>query len=591
MGVCPPPTPPNQHTFVFRHALAHLACRPDRVPKPDPNISKLEDKLVSDSKPRGSSASDLAEQTAKLSVGGDDGGPPIQFPWRPAYGSKGVATNVRANSFVLKVKEQDLYKYSITVTRKPAEGTPDDDQEVGRRDLRKVIELLLQHVKLLPAATEFKSHLITAQPFDNSGTIPIAYTKPGHRSPKQFNVSLDGPNRISVASLMQWLKDMCDPNDPTDQVFPKFPDAMDALGAIVSYTARSRNPEAQVAVVGQRILPLDLPSEMRNLDSAGMKTQSMYNALRGYFQSVRPATGRFLLNVNVAHGVVRKTGKISGLLEHCGLDVMDLKSWSVEDTKQYAKRLRDLSRELSRTRIRTEMHDDKDQPIMVERTIYSLATKGEGLETTRFTAGFPFAGPRQCHILVRLSTRDAAEDTGLAADTWETVEEYHRRRYGRILNPRFPLVNTGTRQRPCYIAAERCEIVQGQHLSGKLPGPDNKEMLSFACRSPAENQTSISTMGRQVLGLDDNPVLRAFGLSVDQELVTVQSRILSCPMVMYKNMNNPKQNTTVLAYEGGWNMKGVRVFKPGRPVKSWLWVQCSRRTARAAASAEMSDRP
>lgn len=129
-----------------------------------------------------------------------------------------------------------------------------------------------------------------------------------------------------------------------------------------------------------------------------------------------------------------------------------------------------------------------------------------------------------------------------------------------------PLVNAGTKERPTHIVAEHLEVIAGQPIKAKLSADDADGMIKFACRKPAANATSITTSARQVLALDNNPILQAFGISVDKSLLTVPGRQLLPPAIAYRNGASPKTR------DGGWNMIDTKVVASGRPIDRWTCV-------------------
>lgn len=118
------------------------------------------------------------------------------------------------------------------------------------------------------------------------------------------------------------------------------------------------------------------------------------------------------------------------------------------------------------------------------------------------------------------------------------------------------------------------EILPGQAIKASLSMDETTAMLEFACRSPYSNALSISTASRQVLKLDD-PYLNQFGISVDKQMLTVQGRVLNAPTVVY--LDNRRKNFDVRPLGGAWNMKSVRVIKPGKRIERWSWVNLSLR--------------
>ncbi len=137
-------------------------------------------------------------------------------------------------------------------------------------------------------------------------------------------------------------------------------------------------------------------------------------------------------------------------------------------------------------------------------------------------------------------------------------------------DPSLPLINfSATGAKPSYTLAELCEMVPGQSIKAKLSPGEQDSMIQFACRAPPLNAESITTSGRQLLGLDNNPLLEKFGIKVDKNLVTVRGRELPPPPVVYKKGGLLQ---SVMPENGGWLMKQVCVFKSGRPINAWTFL-------------------
>lgn len=139
----------------------------------------------------------------------------------------------------------------------------------------------------------------------------------------------------------------------------------------------------------------------------------------------------------------------------------------------------------------------------------------------------------------------------------------------------YPLLDLGTEQNPfTYVPAEMIEIQPGQAIKASLSMDETTAMLDFACRSPYSNALSISTASRQVLELDD-PSLGNYGVSVEKHLLTVQGRVLKAPTIVY--LNNQRKSTTVSPTGGAWNMRAVKVVKPGNRIDRWTWTNLALR--------------
>ena len=71
-----------------------------------------------------------------------------------------------------------------------------------------------------------------------------------------------------------------------------------------------------------------------------------------------------------------------------------------------------------------------------------------------------------------------------------------------------PVVNVGTAESPSYLPMQVCEVRPGQAERGKIRPVQTQQMIRFAVRRPAQNATSIATVGLGLLGVEaGNPYL------------------------------------------------------------------------------------
>ncbi|KJZ69220.1 hypothetical protein HIM_11383 [Hirsutella minnesotensis 3608] len=183
----------------------------------------------------------------------------------------------------------------------------------------------------------------------------------------------------------------------------------------------------------------------------------------------------------------------------------------------------------------------------------------------KFIGDFEYPGPKQVQFWL---------DDGKSPGRYITVFDYFKMKYKRTLRE-YPLLNLGRSDKPTLVPAEVIEIQPGQSVKARLTMNETTAMLDVACRSPYSNALSISTDGRKTLGLDE-PGLNRFGVSVDKNLLTVQGRILNVPMISY--LGKDQRRTDVGPINGGWNMRGIRVVKPGVMIERWTYLNIMKRS-------------
>lgn len=255
-------------------------------------MTKLEDKL----------AKDLELEAVTHQMGGMNMSsetltsvPLKHFPVRPAYGSKGKAIVVATNYYEMSVKPQTLLQYKLTPTRfyPPNSKPPTTKTDLKGRKLHRIIQLAMEKLGGI-WVSEFKDYVYSLNPLvfpDGNLTVRIEYTDEGR--PMEFDVKFDQTKSIEVGHLVNYLTTM--KNYSGD--FPVYADVVSAIGAVLGHTPRSNNNVASLG--SSRHFPLNVPGQSSPLGFPDMNT-----IIRGYFQSVRPATGRLLLNLNVSQYVL-----------------------------------------------------------------------------------------------------------------------------------------------------------------------------------------------------------------------------------------------------------------------------------------------
>jgi hypothetical protein len=522
----------------------------------------------------------------------------VILPVRPAFGTKGSPVTLWANYFALRLKNaQPLFKYVLTVTHVPAEdATPKPNRgtkQAKGAKLEAIVKAALAKLeKPGPIATEFKAQLISLKEVA-VGSVQVQYRERGRDDTETWQIAFGKPVFIHVEDLMKYLTTLKDPvNDPQ---FPKFASEIDALGVILGHQPRQ---------------PRDDDDSLRNVVSIGggrffggsgesaNPTGSLVSILRGYYQSVRPATGRLLLNVHVTHGVFRRHGPLSDICRELGLNQMDQvrqyetrQGWNpahfrmerkLKDLNKilarakakvrvfYGGKSRDVTKFLAGVAMKKDAPRTKAEPTKVKAESQEDA-KEEAEKEPMFThpRGFPWACPYTTRFFIKEPTNAAERVPSIQYNDYIQVAEYYKKRYGVIADATLPLINTGTLSRPVFMLAERIELENLQPLKTKLTPDEQSTMITFACRPAVANAQSISTTGRALLQLDGNDCINAFGVTVDKDLVTVKGRELPPPTLVYVSRGSLHP---IVPASGQWNLRNVQLVRSGRPIKRWTYL-------------------
>lgn len=548
------------------------------IPHPDADVTILEDAAVKNHQSRDKT---LVKKMGSMKLTDST----VSFmARRPAFGTKGKPIVVWTNYFRLLIKPVVLYRYNLEVRKGESADAPADDPKGKRKGKaqagggsaggsnepptgvpKRKLKIILQHAlaelqRLEPKAvlaTEFKSQLVSLNKLQLAkNPIVVKFKNESATREELYNVKIVGETEAPLAAMAQYLQDMVDPSDPDDAHFPRFETSVDALNVVLGHSPRAND---EVAAVGKgRFFPCG-----PGATSARLGQQSPLTAIRGFFQSVRLATGRALLNVNVTHGVFKTDVLVSNLCRWSGVNVFGTGTSNAQDTVR--TKLRALSKFLAKTRVTVRFRTTDDKEVTANKAIHGLAYSRDLDSNVVFSRGFLYGGPQE----VRFQLNPAEGQTKVLSDKppgLYSVAEYWQWKYRQAPDKTLPLVNLGTPSKPMFFPAERCTITAGQAVRSKLSGDEATAMLDFACRSPFANAVSIERDSAAALGLDE-PTLKDFGITIDKRLLTVIARELPPRVVTYADQKalHPRS--------GSWNLGGVKFVKPGPKITNWNWVR------------------
>ncbi|CAD6584810.1 MAG: hypothetical protein TREMPRED_003962 [Tremellales sp. Tagirdzhanova-0007] len=207
-----------------------------------------------------------------------------------------------------------------------------------------------------------------------------------------------------------------------------------------------------------------------------------------------------------------------------------------------------------------------------------LRKLNEILRTARFTPTHRQAfdhSPTQRVYTIRGITSQAAADLKFllsgrdgGVDRMVSVVDYFQQQYNvTTTKPRLPCIAYGQKN---YIPMEFVQILPFNSIPMRsLSSDQTAEMIRVAAKRPDERRAMIGEW-RQKLNYANLPKLKAWGVEVQQNMSQVKARVINPPDVMYG------ANKTARANFGGWNLKGLRFTKPGRPLKSWAVLSFDR---------------
>ena len=248
-------------------------------------------------------------------------------PYRPSYGTKGNPVEFRTNYFQVKLPPNlDLHRYRITIDpvyNKEGKRLP----EPKGRKLKQVIKIMLKSLNTasskISIATDFKSTLICSQMIpQNLRDRKIGYYHENDgaagRDAVNYTVRLEEtPPPLRISALVEFLA-----SKNTLEQFEDRESLLQALNIILGHHSKSNTEITMIG--GNRAFTRaeDKKTEMSEL-AVGIQ------AIRGYFLSVRIASFRTLVNVNVSHAAFYEVKSLPALITKWGgnLNTMNEAKW------------------------------------------------------------------------------------------------------------------------------------------------------------------------------------------------------------------------------------------------------------------------
>ncbi|KAF2470803.1 putative RNA interference and gene silencing protein [Lindgomyces ingoldianus] len=518
----------------------------------DPKVAKVEDALHPTTKKT------LNLGSLKLTE---------DFPSRPGYGTKGAKVELTANYVeLLPPSSMILHRYDIQI--KP--------EAAGRKHFR-LMQLLLLSTELAAhqgnLATDFRSTLVSKTKFPRNETfIEVQYRSEGEDEPAAgattYTVRVLYSKTLSTAELIDYLN-----STNLGQSFGDKEELTQALNIFLNHYAKSAN---NLATIGST------KSFSLNQNAARGDLGSGLEVIRGFFSSVRVATCRILVNINVSYGAFYHAGPLLALMNNYG----------VRNTVALEKFLKSV-------RVQTthlpEKRNKANEVIPRVKTIFGLARKDDGhrmahpprvrnhgagakdiefwLDDEASSSSAPKAEAKGDPKGKGKGKGKAKPESSAASSSGKyiSVFEFFRKTYNQVLqHPELPLINCGNRENPMYLPAEVCIVLPGQPSKSKLNGAQTQQMIRHAVRKPWENAASIVGEGVQTVGLNENSnvLLRSFGVKVTPGLIKVPGRILVGPKVIYKD------NKAADPRFGSWNMIDIK-FNTSASLTKWSYLLIS----------------
>lgn len=281
-------TSPLLQSLKLFHKTNREARPSSGVPEPDTRVTRVENET---------------ENTLKLATAKSQVAMEALMPQRPGFGTKGRKVLLWTNYFRLAASEDLLlYRYSIDVVETQSNRAP-----TGKK-LKRVVQLFLEeHLAIHghSVVTDFKSNILSRTDLDLEPEYTVSYRAEGEDqaepNARTYRIRLQATGTLTVSELMDYLT-----SAHASQLFGSKEEVIQALNIVVGYKPKSSTGTTSVGA--NKHFELDAASREKFDLGAGL------TALRGFFISVRAATARILVNVQVKHGAFFNDGPLVALM-------------------------------------------------------------------------------------------------------------------------------------------------------------------------------------------------------------------------------------------------------------------------------------
>ncbi|KAI1182530.1 RNA interference and gene silencing protein [Nemania serpens] len=491
-------------------------------------------------------------------------------PQRPGFGVEGKKVILCTNYFNLSSHDLlELYRYSLDIAADGGRKPP-----VGKK-AKRVIYLLLEEHFLLHKnriAADFKSNLVSRDKLDiKEGAYTVTYRAEEEDYPApnatQYKIHMNFTGSLTVSELVNHLA-----STQAGLVFGSKDEIIQALNIILGHHPKAEPSVATIAA--NRHFSMNATAQEWISLGAGLQV------IRGLFLSVRAATARILVNVQVKNIAVYDEGPLDNIM----LNYMSVNGSNKAGLLRFVRRLSVDVTHIRRT-------NSQGQRIPRFKTVQGFATEDDGVELAHPPIVPQFgAGAKEVRFFLDTSSGASSGHPVSAASggkkkkgksakagpappstgSYISVFDFFRQKYDIVVqHPELPVVNVGTKDNPSYLPAAVCHVRPWQPAGAKLSPNQGQQMIRFAVRQPAQNARSISSTSGPLLGFEPtNATLEAFDIDVPPRLITVPGRVLGAPAIKYSGTSVAQPRY------GSWDLRSVR-FSARADLPSWTYFRIS----------------
>ncbi|OMO58271.1 Argonaute/Dicer protein, PAZ [Corchorus capsularis] len=438
----------------------------------------------------------------------------VRFPQRPGRGTVGRQCLVRANHFLVKVADNDLHHYDVSIT-------PEVISKKVNRDIMTELALKYRQSHLggrMPAYDGRKSlYTAGALPFESKEFLVKLIDKDrgdsssgSARKERQFKVAIKLASKPDLHYLREFL---------SRRHFEAPQETIQVLDVVLR-----AKPSEMYTVVGRSFFHTSLGTSGELGDGV--------EYWMGYYQSLRPTQMGLSLNIDLSARSFYEPILVTEFI-----------------AKHFRKR--DLSRPLS----------DQDR-VKVKKALKGVRVELRHMGYVKTSKIVSISNVPISQLMFTLDDKKSKV----------SVVQYFREKYSIPLKyTNLPALQSGTDTKPIYLPMELCWIVKGQRYTKKLNDLQVRNLLRATCQRPHDRESNIKKMVEANGFNMDQLVNREFGIQVQSEPAVVNARVLPAPRLNYHESGREK---SVNPGFGSWNMINKKLVNGGR-VDSWSCVNFS----------------
>nr|XP_018905192.1 PREDICTED: protein argonaute-3-like [Bemisia tabaci] len=407
--------------------------------------------------------------------------PLFPIPHRKGVGTLGRRTQVEVNQLPLNLSKlcPEIYHYDVAV-----------DPDKPKRFLRPIVaEFIKRHCNGFNPAFDGKKNLYAARqlPFGTSKSDQITMTNEERVSNNEleFQITVKLAQKINTSTITAFLN-----SRTTGQRLDVPQTAIQAIDVALRAAPLVSGP---VPVGRSYFIP---PDGRERIIELGGGLELWY----GFYQSAILNWKPFL-NVDVAHkGFPIPTNLVEIFCQVCRLN-NPRDNFRPDDVLKF------------RGFVTTLKCDYEIPNTPNSRRTYRINNVGKSPANLRFR---PDNGPEISVV-----------------DYFKRVKNY------QIKHPDLPTVQVDPPAKNIFLPIELCYLKPGQALNRKLDEEQTAAMVKAAAKPPEDRKRRILNAIRTAQ-YNRSPVVKEFGIEVNENLDKVDARILDPPGVQYRNQSNPR---------------------------------------------------